>query len=151
MSCDRIYTCQGTTWNSWVESYEAEREGRAAEFWARKNDLYQKGNFVVLSARANCLIDELYLFDDPEHAREFFASGFILRERSGEVLVGFQEISLYLRGRLIAGKTLSPTEVYDDSFFLGDDGGYTAAKFPTEDLTPTVAVNGECSGDDGQG
>ena len=122
MSYDRVHVCHGIDRQSWTERREAEQAGHGDEFDVEAGGLHREGNFVVLSAGANFLFDELYLFAKADHAREFFRSGFISRESvlSG-IPVGFQNIALHIKGRLVARKELSATEVVDPDCFVIDE------------------------------
>lgn len=122
MSYDRAYICHGIDRQSWTEKREAEKAGRGAEFSAEGKVLYEKGSFVVLNAGANCCFDELYLFDNPAHAKEFFGSVSISRESVLRgIPAGFQDIALHIKGRLVARKELSATEVVDPDCFVIDE------------------------------
>lgn len=139
MSYDRVYVCHGLERESWTERRQAEQAGHDDHFAAEAWVLHQKGAFVVLSARANFCFDELYLFGQPEHARQFFASGFILRECIiGDVSVGFQHVELYLDGHLVASKYLSATEIHSKGLFRADEDEVSTTCFPVEQLLTYV-------------
>ena len=105
MSYDRVNLCRGLDQSTWSERNEMKKKGRWETFQSEADRLYLKGDFVVLVAGANFLFDELYLFDRPEDARQFYEVAFAGRESIvDDKPCGFEEVSLYLGGKCIAQK-----------------------------------------------
>jgi hypothetical protein len=86
--------------------------------------LRTQGIFVVLRAGRYFLIDEKFLFDDRAEAEEFFEQGFAAWELSiddDDESAGFEEVSLYIGGCLVASKSCPPSkrlDAADDDFAL---------------------------------
>ena len=105
MSYDRIYVCRELDQSTWMEQRQMEKQGRSEEFEAESDYLYQKGDFVELVAGGNFMFGELYLFVKPEDANRFYEVDFAGRESIvDDKPCGFQEVSLYRSGKLIATK-----------------------------------------------
>jgi hypothetical protein len=106
MSYDRVYLCPTGDPNTWSERRQVAEQGRSVEFDAEADLLHKKGDFVVLVAGANLMFGELYLFKQPEDANQFYEVDFAGRESivDGKAM-GFQEISLYRSGKLVATKS----------------------------------------------
>lgn len=119
MSYDRIYLCRSLDERTWDEVLFGERQGRSEEeLESEHGRLYKKGDFVVLSAGVNFGFDEIYLFEQRADAERFYRTDFASRECvMDQGRCGFQEISLYRGGRLVATKDQpSPDE---DNFRFG--------------------------------
>jgi hypothetical protein len=96
----------------WRERSQAEENNVGEEFDAFCDALYTQGTYVVLVAGKNYCFDELFLFADVAEAWEFYDHGFQAWESFPEgdnEGYGFQEVSLYERGRRIATKSCEPT------------------------------------------
>ena len=111
MSYDRIYVCRELDQSTWMEQRQMEKQGRSEEFEAESDYLYQKGDFVELVAGGNFMFGELYLFVKPEDANRFYEVDFAGRESIvDDKPCGFQEVSLYRSGKLIATKSQQPLD-----------------------------------------
>jgi hypothetical protein len=113
MSFDTVHICLGGDSNGWHNNRRMEPEDREA-FEIEAQKLYEKGNFVTLSAGRNFFFDEIFLFECAEDAARFFADGYMDYESVIDGLrCGFQEIALYQSGRKIASKSDDPEETIE--------------------------------------
>lgn len=110
----------GRTWivftertKRFLERREAEQSNLSDVFYANFNRLNAQGDVVVLSAGKSCMFDEKVLFETGADAQNFFDSGFMRFEPfiiGGGEGTGFQEVSLYRGGKLVATKSSAPTK-----------------------------------------
>ena len=120
MSFDKIWIQTNDQDNNWLERYAAEKAGRKNEFRAEAEMLCAQGHYVTLAAGNGCLIDELFLFRDAVAAAEFYERGFAGWEKYSLLETesfGFDSVSLYEDGRLVATKSCPPSmrlEVKDE-------------------------------------
>jgi hypothetical protein len=113
MSYDRIWIESTEHPGGLLERYEAEKKNLSDYFYANYKRLRAKGDFVVLSAGKNCLLDEMFVFESGTDAQEFYERGYRKWERfaiDAEEGFGFQEVSLYRDGYLVATKSCPPSE-----------------------------------------
>jgi hypothetical protein len=113
MSYDVFYECPGLDRTNWRNSRQVGPDDREA-FEIKIQELYERGNFVTLSAGRNFAFDEIFLFDRAEDAAEFFADGY----QGYESVIdgsrcGFQEVTLYESGRKVASKSDDPDETVE--------------------------------------
>ena len=112
MSYDRIRIERKEYPGGWLERWEAEKKNLSDDFYANFNRLHTQGHFVVLSAGKNCLFDEMFLFEAGVDAQEFYQRGYRKWEKfpiDEEEGFGFQEVTLYQDGRLVATKSCPPS------------------------------------------
>ncbi|MGB8028375.1 MAG: hypothetical protein WCF30_01815 [Terracidiphilus sp.] len=113
MSYDRIWIESTEHRRGLLERHEAAKKNRGDEFYANFDRLYAQGDFVVLSAGKNCIFEEIVLFEDGISAQEFYERGFQKWERfpddDEEEGFGFQEVSLYQAGCMVASKSCAPS------------------------------------------
>lgn len=113
MSYDHLWirnVDDSSRWADLCSSSLDETERRDLE--ADANRLNAAGNSVTLSAGGNFSHDEKILFETIEDAEEFFATGFRTWEcfpGDGPIGCGFQDVSLYNSGQLIATKSVPGT------------------------------------------
>jgi hypothetical protein len=114
MSFDHIWIKDTEEPRRWLDLYRLKREeARTKELNGEADRLLSLGIFVVLVAGKNYLHDEKFLFDDPAQARAFYEYGFKAWEfisENDEETMGFDQVSLYEAGRLIATKSVEPTK-----------------------------------------
>ena len=125
MSYDHIWIKDTEEPQKWLDVYRVKREeARSKELHAEADRLFAHGIFVVLVAGMNYLHDEKFLFDDPAQAREFYEAGFKAWEFSpedDEETTGFDEVSFYEAGRLVATKSVEPTKRIEANTGNGSD------------------------------
>jgi hypothetical protein len=112
MSYDKIWIKRSEHPEEWLERSSAAKKNLNDEFNSNFDRLYTQGHFVVLVAGKNFLFDELFLFESSASAQNFYDSGFINWESfmgGDNEGCGFQEISLYSGGHLVATKSCEPT------------------------------------------
>jgi len=112
MSFDRIWVQGNEHPGGWLERRHAERQNRGDEFETVCNRLYAQGDFVVLAAGKNYSLDEIFLSENADDAKEFFETGFRAWESFADDEVegfGFDEISLYRGGHIVETKSCAPT------------------------------------------
>jgi hypothetical protein len=112
MSYDRIWIESTEHPRGLLERWEAEKKNLSDDFDANFNRLYAQGDFVVLSAGKNCMFDEMFLFEAGTDAQEFYERGYRKWERfpiDEEEGFGFQEVTLYQDGHLVATKSCEPS------------------------------------------
>jgi hypothetical protein len=113
MSFDHIWLKTEGQRNKWLDCRAEERNGRGQELHAVADVLYAQGHYVRLSAGKNYLHDEIFLFRDISAAAEFYERGFTAWEpfpEGEEEGLGFQKVSLYRDGHLVAAKSCEPTK-----------------------------------------
>jgi hypothetical protein len=112
MSYDRIRirTCQYPT--GWLERRQAATMDLNEQFELTFIRLYAQGHFVVLVAGKNYCFDELFLFETAAEATDCYDSGFVMWESyiGDDEGCGFQEVSLYRGGHMVATKSCAPTK-----------------------------------------
>jgi hypothetical protein len=113
MNYDRMWIKCPEHLGAWHGRSEAEEYNDGDEFEATCDRLYSQGHFVVLSDGQNFIFDEMFLFQTPTEAQEFYDRGFRAREwvaEEDDEGREFQEISLYKDRRRIAAKSWAPTK-----------------------------------------
>ena len=114
MGYDRIYIESTEHPRGLLERREATTRNMSDHFYKKFNRLRGQGHFVTLTAGKNHLFDELFLFESPSNAREFFEYGYQKWESSigdEDQGCGFQGVSLYRDGHLVATKSSAPTKL----------------------------------------
>jgi hypothetical protein len=109
MSYDRISFRNPSIPDKWLTLCPG--ENLAQEIEQEYTRLCERGNEVVVAAGKNLLIDELFLFQDPADAKEFYEAGYRQWEffdDGEEEGYGFDHVELYLGGSFVARKELLP-------------------------------------------
>jgi hypothetical protein len=113
MSYDRIWIERKEYPGGWLERGEAEKKNLNEEFYTNYSRLHAQGHAVVLLAGKNHLFDELFLFESLSGAYQFYEHDFQKWESflgDDDEGCGFQEVSLYQDGHLVATKSSAPTK-----------------------------------------
>jgi hypothetical protein len=106
MSYDRAYMCRSLDPTSWVERRQVKDEKSTKAFDTQVERAFTEGNVVVLRAGANHMFDEAYAFEQTTDAEQFYQTEFAGRECIiDDKPCGFQEVSLYRSGKLVATKS----------------------------------------------
>src|SRR5436305_335815 len=112
MSYDRIWIHTDRHPNGWLERRHAATTNLSEQFALTCSRLYGQGHYVVLVAGNNHCDDALFLFETEAEAKEFYDSGFVKFESfigSDDEGCGFQEVSLYGAGHMVATKSYAST------------------------------------------
>lgn len=114
MSYDRSWIKSEHLSENWIECQDANKKNLTEDFNAHFRRLREQGDFVVLSAGGNFVFDEVFLSDSHSALQELFDGGFRAWESNiddAEEGCGFQEVSLYQKGRLVATKYSAPSSL----------------------------------------
>jgi len=112
MGYDRIWIQSTEHPQGLLDGREAAKRNLSDDFNGICNRLFAQGHFVELVAGKNHLFEEIFLFEDAASGQLFYERDFRKWEsfiEDGAEGCGFQRVSLYRNGHLVATKACEPS------------------------------------------